>query len=61
MLMLSPSLAFFALRGFIFGGIRAIQAIKYKNLWLENILAHGHLWHGSTQIEYSSQKMAEQV
>ena len=28
---------------------------------LENILAHGHLWRGSTQIKYSSQKMAQQV
>ena len=28
---------------------------------LENILAHGHLWRGITQIEYSSQKMAQQV
>ena len=32
-----------------------------KNIWLENILAHAHLWRGSTQIEYSSQKMAQQV
>ena len=26
-------------------------------MWLENILAYAHLWRGSTQIEYSSQKM----
>ena len=25
------------------------------------ILAHVHLWYGSTQIEYSRQKMAQQV
>ena len=42
-------------------GVRAIRAIKYKNMLLEKILAHGHLWRGSTQIEYSSQKMAQQV
>ena len=28
---------------------------------LENVLAHVHLWRGSTQIEYSSQKIAQQV
>ena len=57
----------FALRGFTFRDIhkknkekvRAIQALKYKNMWLKNILAHAHLWRGSTQIEYSSQKMAQ--
>ena len=33
-----------------------------KNMWLENILAHAHLWRGtSTQIEYSSQKTAEKM
>ena len=43
-------------------GVPAIRAMKYKKkLWLENILAHTHLWHGSTQIEYSSQKMAQQI
>ena len=26
-------------------------------MWLENILAHAHLWRGSAQIEYSSQKI----
>ena len=41
--------------------VRVIQAMKYKNMWLENILEHAHLWRGSTQIEYSSQKMAQQV
>ena len=30
-------------------------------MWLENIFAHGHLWRGRTQIEYLSQKMAQQV
>ena len=33
----------------------------YKNMWWENILAHAHLWCESTQIEYSSRKMARQV
>ena len=28
---------------------------------VENILMHAHLWCGSTQIEYSSQKTAQQV
>ena len=37
------------------------RAIKYKNMWLENILMHMHLCHGSTQLEYSSQKMAQQI
>ena len=57
----------FALMGFIFRdihkknkeGVRAIRAMKSKNVWLENILAHAHLGRGSTQIEYSSQKMAQ--
>ena len=30
-------------------------------MWLENILARVHLWRGSTQIEYSSKKMAQKV
>ena len=58
----------FALRGFIFRdihknkeGVRAIRVMKYKNMWLENLLAHGHLWRGSTQMEYSSQKMVQKV
>ena len=65
MLMLS---SIFALRGLSFliftenkEGVRAIRAIKYQKKRLENILAHAHLWRGSTQIEYSSQKMAQQV
>ena len=32
-----------------------------KNMWLENTLAHEHLWRGITQIEYSNQKIAQQV
>ena len=42
-------------------GVQAIQAIKYKKKWLENILVHVHVWRGSTQIEYSRQKIAQQV
>ena len=38
--------------------VRAILALKIQ-MWLENKLAH--LWRGSTQIEYSSQKKAHQV
>ena len=68
--MLRSSRTFFSLRGFIFRdipkkrkkeGVKAIRAIKYKIVWLENILAHAHLWCGSTQIEYSSQRMTQQV
>ena len=35
-------------------GVRAIRALKMQQMWLENIIAHAHLWRGSTQIEYSS-------
>ena len=35
--------------------------LNTKNMGLKNILAHEHLWRGSTQIEYSSQKMTQQV
>ena len=58
----------FALRGFIFRDIHKKQGRSSSNsgyeiqkMWLEHILAHAHLWRGSTQIEYSSQKMAQQV
>ena len=59
----------FALRGFIFLDIHKKTTKEFEqfgqrktnNMWLENILAHGHLWRGSTQIEYSSQKVAQQV
>ena len=60
----------FALRGFIFRDIHKKQGRsssnsghkkKTKNVWLENILAHEHLWCGSTQTEYSNQKIAQQV
>ena len=30
-------------------------------MWLENTLAHEHLWRGITQIEYSNQKILQQV
>ena len=33
-------------------GVCANRATKYKNMWRENVLAHAHLWCGSTQIEY---------
>ena len=42
-------------------GVRAIQAMKYKKYVAGKKNAHGHLWRGSTQIEYSSQKMAPSV
>ena len=29
-------------------GVQAIRAVKYKIMWLENILAPAHLWRGST-------------
>ena len=58
----------FALRGFIFFDIHRKQGrslsnsgYKIQKKRLENILAHAHLWRGSTQIEYSSQKMTQQV
>ena len=59
----------FALRGFIFRDIHKKQGRSssnsgyeiQKNMWLENILAHAHLRGGSTQIEYSSQKMVQKV
>ena len=59
----------FALRGFIFRDIhkkqeRSLSNSGYeiqKNMWLENILPQAHLRLGSTQIEYSSQKMEQQV
>ena len=59
----------FALRGFIFLDIHKKQGRSSSNSGykiqkkkrLQNILAHAHLWRGSTQIEYSSQKMAQQV
>ena len=57
------------LRGFIFLDIhkkqgRSLSNSDYEiqlNMWLENIGGHEHLWRGSTQIEYSSQKVAQQV
>ena len=56
----------FALRGFIFRDIHKNTRKEFeqfglqttKIMWLENILAHAHLWRGSTQIEYSSETMA---
>ena len=59
----------FALRGFIFRDIHKKQGRSSSNpgheiqkkMWLENILAHAHLWCASTQIEYSSQKMVQKV
>ena len=35
---------------------RAIRALKTQQMSLSNTLAHGHLWRGSTQIEYSKSK-----
>ena len=42
-------------------GARANRTTKYKKQRSENILTHAHLWLESTQIEYSSQEMAQQV
>ena len=42
-------------------GSRAIRATKYKTRWRENLLAQAHLSCESIQIEYLSQKMAQQV
>ena len=68
MLMLSRSGTFLRKGGLSFviftkykEGVRAIQAIQYKKYVAGNILAHVHLWRGSTQIGYLSQNMADQV
>ena len=58
----------FALRGFIFRDIHKktrkefeqFALLNTKNMWLENILTHMHLWCRSTQIDYSSEKNGEQ-
>ena len=42
-------------------GVRAIRAIKYKKKGTEKHTCAAHLWRGSTQIEYSRQKMTQQV
>ena len=57
----------FAFKGFIFCDIYKKTRKEFqqfglwnsKNMWLEHTLVHAHLWHKSTQIEYSSQKMAQ--
>ena len=59
----------FALKRFIFRDIHKKQGRSssnpgyeiQKNMWLENILVHAHFCGGSTQIEYSSQKMVQKV
>ena len=39
-------------------GVQAIQAIKYRKYVAGNyILAHAHLWHGSTQIQIKYSKV----
>ena len=44
------------------GVVRAIRGAKYKKIHGgKNLLSHVHLWPESAQIEYSSQKMAQQV
>ena len=35
-------------------GVRAIRAIKYKKMWLENTLAYAYLWRGSTSNIFES-------
>ena len=42
-------------------GSRAIRSTKYKDIWRENLLAQEHLSYESIQIEYSSQKIGQQV
>ena len=69
MLIPRKQLNVFTLRGFIFRDIRKKQGRNssnsgykmQKNMWLERILGHEHLWRGITQIEYSNQKIAKQV
>ena len=59
----------FALRGFIFCDIHKKTWKEFeqfglyntKIMRLENMLALAHLWRGCTQMEYSSQKIAQQV
>ena len=41
----------------VYSGYKIPKICDGKN----NILAQAHLWRESTQIEYSSQKMAQQV
>ena len=63
-------LSVFPLRGFIFQvydihkkkeGVRAIRATKYEKYMAGKFTRAAHLWRESTQIEYSSPKMAQQV
>ena len=50
----------FAFRGFFFHDIHKKTRKEFdqiglqntKNMWRENVLAHAHVWRGSTQIEY---------
>ena len=61
------ALEHFCVKGFIFFDIHRKQGRSSSNSGdkiqkkrLENILSHAHLWCGSTQIEYLSQKVAQQ-
>ena len=42
-------------------GVRAIRATKYEKYMAGKFARASHLWRESTKIEYSSQKMAQQV
>ena len=42
-------------------GVRAIRATKYGKYVAGKFTRAAHLWRESTQIENSSQKMAQQV
>ena len=74
MLILSRSLTFLRKGGLSFvifikkrnmEGVRAIRAIKYKNYvagkYTRARAPLARIWRGCTQIEYLSQKMAQQV
>ena len=69
MFLLLGSIHVFPLRGFIFydihkknkEGVQAIQATKYEKYMAAKFTRAAHLWRESTQIEYSRQKMAQQI
>ena len=42
-------------------GVRAIRATKYEKYIAGKVTRAANLWRESTQIEYSSQKMKQQV
>ena len=42
-------------------GVRAIRATKYEKYMALKFTRAAHLWRKRTKIEYSSQKMVQQV